>query len=62
MQEGVGGGIVQIVGFTPSQMEPLSISMEEMILNIPLAKIEKAGAKILMPKHPSGKMDLWHIL
>lgn len=54
MQNGVGGGIVQGEGFTPSQTGTIVYLNGGDDLDIPLAKIENAGGKILMPKTSIG--------
>ncbi len=54
MQTGVGGGIAQGEGFVPSENGTIVYLNGGDDLNIPLARIEKAGAKILMPKTSIG--------
>jgi uncharacterized protein len=54
MQAGVGGGIVQGPGFEPSATGALVYLNGGDDLSIPLAKVEKAGGKIVMPKTSLG--------
>mgnify|MGYP000868859207 CR=1 FL=1 len=54
MQNGVGGGIAQGDGFEPSDKGTVVYLNGGDDLNIPLARIEKVGAKILMPKTSIG--------
>ena len=54
MQNGVGGGIAQGEGFTPSQTGTIVYLNGGDDLDIPLAKIENAGGKIVMPKTSIG--------
>lgn len=54
MQNGVGGGIAQYEGFEPSEKGALVYLNGGEDLSIPLAKIEGAGGKILMPKTSIG--------
>jgi predicted enzyme related to lactoylglutathione lyase len=51
---GIGGAIVQGEGFEPSQTGSLIYLNGGEDLSIPLAKIEKAGGKILIPKTSLG--------
>jgi uncharacterized protein len=55
MQAGVGGGIALGEGFVPSENGTIVYLNGGDDLNIPLARIEKAGAKILMPKTAIGE-------
>lgn len=55
MQKGVGGGIVQGEGFTPSDTGSIVYLNGGDDLNIPLGRIEQAGAKILLPKTSIGE-------
>ncbi|MEN9685409.1 MAG: hypothetical protein RLZZ28_1195 [Bacteroidota bacterium] len=54
MQNGVGGGIVQGEGFTPSDKGTVVYLNGGEDLSIPLAKIENAGGTILLPKTSIG--------
>ena len=54
MENGVGGGIAQGEGFVPSENGSIVYLNGGDDLNKPLARIEKAGAKILMPKTSIG--------
>ncbi|MFM7024207.1 MAG: VOC family protein [Flavobacteriales bacterium] len=54
MENGVGGGIVEGPGFEPSDKGPLIYLNGGEDLSIPLAKVEKAGGKILLPKTSLG--------
>jgi predicted enzyme related to lactoylglutathione lyase len=54
MNGGVGGGLVQGEGFEPSMKGTIVYLNGGDDLSIPLAKIEKAGGKILMPKTSIG--------
>jgi predicted enzyme related to lactoylglutathione lyase len=54
MQNGVGGAIVEGEGFEPSTAGALIYLNGGDDLSIPLAKVEKAGGKILMPKTSLG--------
>ncbi len=51
---GIGGGIVEGVGFEPSAKGPLIYLNGGEDLSVPLAKVEKAGGKILVPKTSLG--------
>lgn len=51
---GIGGGIVQGAGFEPSDKGTLIYLNAGEDLSIPLAKVEKAGGKILLPKTSIG--------
>lgn len=55
MQNGVGGGIVQGQGFTPSDKGSIVYLNGGDDLSIPLSRIETAGAKIVMPKTSIGE-------
>ena len=57
MEKGVGGGIVQGEGFTPSDTGSIVYLNGGDDLNIPLGRIEQAGAKILLPKTSIGEND-----
>jgi hypothetical protein len=62
MQNGVGGGLVQGDGFTPSATGTIVYLNGGDDLDIPLAKIEAAGGKVLMPKTsigPNGFMAIF---
>ena len=54
MQQGVGGGLVQGEGFTPSDIGTIVYLNGGDDLAIPLAKVEEAGGKIIMPKTSIG--------
>ncbi len=54
MQNGVGGGIVEGPGFEPSDKGALIYLNGGDDLSIPLAKVEKAGGKVLLPKTSIG--------
>ena len=54
MQTGVGGGIVQGEGFTPSATGTIVYLNGGEDLATPLAKIEAAGGKVIMPKTAIG--------
>lgn len=54
MQNGVGGGIVEGPGFEPSDKGALIYLNGGDDLSVPLAKVEPAGGKILMPKTSLG--------
>lgn len=54
MMEGVSGGIVQGAGFEPSTKGPLIYLNGGEDLSVPLAKVEKAGGKILLGKTSIG--------
>jgi hypothetical protein len=51
---GVGGGIVEGPGFEPSDKGPLIYLNGGEDLSVPLAKVEKAGGRILLPKTSIG--------
>jgi len=55
MEKGVGGGIVQGEGFTPSDTGSIVYLNGGDDLNNPLGRIEQAGAKILLPKTSIGE-------
>jgi len=52
---GVGGGIVQGEGFEPSMTGTVVYLNGGDDLSVPLAKVEAAGGKILMPKTAIGE-------
>jgi predicted enzyme related to lactoylglutathione lyase len=54
MQNGVTGGIVEGAGFEPSDKGPLIYLNGGEDLNIPLARVEAAGGKVVLPKTPIG--------
>lgn len=54
MENGVGGGIVEGDGYEPSDKGPLIYLNGGEDLSVPLAKVEKAGGKILLPKTSIG--------
>jgi uncharacterized protein len=54
MEKGVGGGIAQYEGFEPSQKGALVYLNGGEDLSTPLAKVEAAGGKIVMPKTSIG--------
>ena len=54
MQNGVGGGIVEGEGFEPSTKGALIYLNGGDDLSVALAKVEKAGGKILLPKTAIG--------
>jgi predicted enzyme related to lactoylglutathione lyase len=60
MQKGeIGGGLLEDEGFEPSQQGPLIYLNGGEDLGIPLAQVEPAGGKIIMPKtsiSPNGFM------
>jgi uncharacterized protein len=51
---GIGGGIVQGEGFTPSDKGTVVYLNGGEDLSTPLSKIEAAGGKIILPKTPIG--------
>ena len=55
MQKGVGGGIVQGEGFTPSDTGSIVYLNGGDDLNIPLGRIEQERKKILLPKTSIGE-------
>ncbi len=55
MQNGVGGGIVKGEGFIPSDKGSIVYLNGGDDLNLPLSRIENAGATILMPKTSIGQ-------
>ena len=55
MQNGVGGGIAQGEGFEPSEKGTVVYLNGGEDLNIPLAKVEAAGGKIIMPRTSIGE-------
>lgn len=54
MENGVTGGIVEGPGFEPGTNGPLIYLNGGDDLSVPLAKVEKAGGKILLPKTSIG--------
>lgn len=54
MENGVTGGIVQGEGFEPSMTGAIIYLNGGDDLSVPLAKVEAAGGKILMPKTSIG--------
>ncbi len=54
MQNGVTGGIVEGEGYEPSAKGPLIYLNGGDDLSVPLAKVEKEGGKILLPKTSIG--------
>jgi uncharacterized protein len=54
MENGVGGGLVEGPGYEPSDKGPLIYLNGGDDLEVPLAKVEKAGGKILLPKTSLG--------
>ncbi len=54
MQNGVGGGIAQYADFLPSQQGALVYLNGGDDLAVPLAKVEAAGGKIILPKTAIG--------
>jgi uncharacterized protein len=54
MEQGVGGGLVQGEGYQPSDKGPLIYLNGGDDLAVPLAKVEKAGGKILLSKTAIG--------
>jgi len=55
MQKGeIGGGLVEEEGYEPSEQGPLVYLNGGDDLSIPLAKVEAAGGKIIMPKTSIG--------
>jgi len=52
---GIGGGIVQAEGYEPSDKGTLVYLNGGDDLSIPLARVEEAGGKILMPKTSIGQ-------
>jgi len=55
MQKGeIGGGLAEEEGYEPSQQGPLVYLNSGDDLSIPLAKVEPAGGKIVMPKTSLG--------
>jgi uncharacterized protein len=55
MENGLGGGIAQYEGFEPSDKGALVYLNGGVDLSIPLAKVEAAGGKIVMPKTSIGQ-------
>lgn len=54
LENGVGGGIVEGPGYETSDKGPLIYLNGGDDLSIPLARVEKAGGKILLPKTSIG--------
>lgn len=54
MENGVGGGLVEGPGYEPSDKGALIFLNGGDDLAVPLAKVEKAGGKILLPKTSLG--------
>lgn len=54
MENGVTGGIVEGDGFTPSATGALIYLNGGEDLSTPLAKVEKAGGKVILPKTSIG--------
>ena len=54
MMNGVGGGLAQGEGFVPSQEGTIVYLNGGDDLSVPLAKIEAAGGKVIMPKTSIG--------
>lgn len=54
MNGGIGGGLAEGEGFEPSQTGSIVYLNGGDDLSIPLAKVEKAGGKILVPKTSIG--------
>ncbi len=54
MENGVGGGLVLGEGFIPSEQGTIVYLNGGDDLNVPLAKIEGAGGKIIFPKTSIG--------
>ena len=55
MQQGeIGGGLLEEEGYEPSQQGPLGYLNGGDDLSVPLAKVEVAGGKIIMPKTSIG--------
>lgn len=55
MQNGVGGAIAQGEGFEPSDKGTIVYLSSGEDLSIPLAKVETAGGKIILPKTSIGE-------
>jgi len=55
MQTGVGGGLVQAEGYTPSKDGTIVYLNGGDDLNIPLSKVESAGGKVIMQKTSIGE-------
>ena len=55
MNEGVGGAIVSGQGYEPSSKGSVVYLNGGEDLSVPLARVEKAGGKILMPKTSIGE-------
>lgn len=55
MQQGeIGGGLVEEAGYTPSQTGALVYLNGGEDLSVPLARVEAAGGKVLVPKTSLG--------
>lgn len=54
-EDGIGGGIVQGEGYTPSAEVSMVYLNAGENLDVPLAKVEGAGGKILVPKTGIGE-------
>ena len=52
---GVGGGLVEMEGFKPSPEGPTLYLNGGDDLSVPLARVEAAGGKIIMPKTDIGE-------
>lgn len=55
MEKGVGGGIVEMEGFNPSQEGTTVYLNGGDDLSNPLSRVEDAGGKVLMPKTAIGE-------
>ncbi|WP_347926100.1 VOC family protein [Pontimicrobium sp. SW4] len=53
--QGVGGGIVEMDGYAPSQEGSLVYLNGGVDLELPLSRVERAGGKIVMPKTAIGE-------
>jgi predicted enzyme related to lactoylglutathione lyase len=62
MQNGVGGGIVKGEGFEPSDKGTVVYLNGGDDLSTPLAKVEAAGGKVLMPKTSIGEKWIYGAL
>ena len=56
-QEGVGGAIACGEGYKPQAEGPIIYFNGGDDLSTPLARVEPAGGKVVMPKQPSAKTD-----
>ena len=52
---GVGGGIVEMEGFNPSQEGTTVYLNGGVDLELPLSRVERAGGKVVMPKTAIGE-------